>query len=77
MNNQQKTTRREEFRSESSDRGAVVHTTPDHIVVCLGRWEERETGSFFVLAHSKPSRTYATASGAMRAVTKWLAEVSA
>jgi hypothetical protein len=73
MNTQKKTTRREEFRTESSDRGAVVHTTSDLVEVCFGRWE----GGDFVPRAFHSSRFYATAGRAMRAVTKWLAEVSA
>jgi len=55
-----------EYRAPNTDRGAV--TMHDGYTV-FGRWE----GPEFVVAYSKPGKSYKTAAGAERAARRWIA----
>jgi len=66
----QATSRHETFRSTSTSRAAVVITQGQSYEVVFG--QELEGGEFAV-SYTTPSRTFKTASGAMRSVTRWIA----
>jgi len=60
---------RTEHSAPNTDRGAISNHTGNPDRVTFGRWE----GADFIVAHSKPSRSYKTARGAERAIAAWLA----
>jgi len=61
-------TGRIEYRSATTDRGAVIHPW-DSNLTAFGRWE----GDRFVCAHFKPSRGYKSVKSAERQIARWMA----
>jgi|GEM_PF-6084566 len=66
----QATSRHETFRSTSTSRAAVVITQGQSYEVVFGQVLE---GGEFAVSYSTPSRSFKSAAGAMRAVTRWIA----
>jgi hypothetical protein len=57
---------RTEYSAASTDKGAIIHADG---LVTFGRWSR----DGFVVAHSKPSRVYASTKTAERSIGDWLA----